>query len=458
MERTHLSTSLLRSATCVLVCMGAISCDSPNAPDTTPASVMLGPSPVSLQAGGSATLLAVVANKRGETVSATVTYATTAPTIATVSGAGVVTSLGPIGTANITAVAGAITSPPVIVTVTYAAAARLMLLTPAVTNAANRVPFSVQPSLQLQDAYGNNALTSGVAVSAAVTTGGGVLDGATTVTTNASGLATYSGLSLRGTVGTRTIAFSSPSLTGSTASVALSAGMQATISILSGNDQSRTAGMTLLQRPSVKVVDPDNNPVAGVTVMFAVASGGGSIAGGSQSTSAAGIATAGDWTLGAQPGTNTLTATASGVQTPVTFSATGRDPPTVCGQETILLLDAPMRDGDLKSSTCVVTSATRLGFPSAPFTGPEPGGTYFYDRYLIDIPANTIARVRVADGSLSFERTLLAFETNGTYVTRSFLDPLVINNSTASVRRYQVLMTTLTAAATGTYGIVFERP
>src|SRR5206468_488868 len=65
-------------------------------------------------------------------------------------------------------------------------------------------------------------------------------------------------------------------------------------------------------------------PVGGVTVTFAVAPGSGSITGASQTTNASGIASVGSWTLGTTAGTNTLTATASGLTgSPVTFTATG---------------------------------------------------------------------------------------------------------------------------------------
>jgi hypothetical protein len=72
----------------------------------------------------------------------------------------------------------------------------------------------------------------------------------------------------------------------------------------------------------VLVRDGNSNPVPGVTVSFAVASGGGSLSGAAPLTNASGIATLGSWTLGTTAGSNTLTATVSGLP-PVTFTATG---------------------------------------------------------------------------------------------------------------------------------------
>jgi hypothetical protein len=67
--------------------------------------------------------------------------------------------------------------------------------------------------------------------------------------------------------------------------------------------------------------------VAGVTVTFAVIGGGGTVRPAMPVvTDASGIATVGSWTLGATPGANTLSATAtrSGIAgNPVLFAATG---------------------------------------------------------------------------------------------------------------------------------------
>ena len=91
-----------------------------------------------------------------------------------------------------------------------------------------------------------------------------------------------------------------------------------------GNGQSATAGTSVTTAPRVLVSDANDNPVAGVTVTFAVASGGGSVSGAAATTNASGIATVGSWTLGTTAGANSLTATSAGLTgSPVTFTATG---------------------------------------------------------------------------------------------------------------------------------------
>ena len=100
------------------------------------------------------------------------------------------------------------------------------------------------------------------------------------------------------------------------------------IAASSGDGQFQPAGSTLPTNPTVLVTDLTSAPVAGVPVTFAVASGGGSISGAAiQMTNASGLASVGNWTIGAAPGPNNLTATAAGLTgSPVTFLATGTGP------------------------------------------------------------------------------------------------------------------------------------
>lgn len=69
--------------------------------------------------------------------------------------------------------------------------------------------------------------------------------------------------------------------------------------------------------PSVRVTSQNGTPIQSVPVVFAVTAGGGSISGGTTSggttatvfTNASGIASLTNWTLGPEPGTNTVSAT-----------------------------------------------------------------------------------------------------------------------------------------------------
>jgi len=69
------------------------------------------------------------------------------------------------------------------------------------------------------------------------------------------------------------------------------------------------------------VTDAEGNPVSGVTVNWAPATGGGSASPTSSQTDASGIAST-TWTLGSSPGAQTLDASVAGAGT-ATFDATG---------------------------------------------------------------------------------------------------------------------------------------
>jgi hypothetical protein len=84
------------------------------------------------------------------------------------------------------------------------------------------------------------------------------------------------------------------------------------------------AGDVLPWEPRVEVLDAYGNPSPAAPVRFTVTSGGGAVAHDSVTTSDRGIAGV-RWTLGPDPGENTLTATFPGTSVPpVTFTATAR--------------------------------------------------------------------------------------------------------------------------------------
>lgn len=89
----------------------------------------------------------------------------------------------------------------------------------------------------------------------------------------------------------------------------------------STNNQQAEAGSDVILPPSVTVLDADGNPLQGIAVTFAVASGGGSVTGVAQVTGLAGTATVGSWRMGPSVGPNSMTATVAGLP-PASFTAT----------------------------------------------------------------------------------------------------------------------------------------
>lgn len=91
------------------------------------------------------------------------------------------------------------------------------------------------------------------------------------------------------------------------------------VSVNAGNTQVGVAGQTLATPLAVIVRDAASNPVAGVSVTWAAASGGGSVTPTSSTTDASGVAST-TRTLGPAAGNHTTTATVSGLA-PATFTA-----------------------------------------------------------------------------------------------------------------------------------------
>lgn len=179
------------------------------------------------------------------------------------------------------------------------------------------------PAVRVTDSNGNPV--AGVSVTFGVASGGGSISGPATVQTNASGIASVGGWILGTLAGANSLTATSGAIAGSPATFTATgtAPVPASVTINAGNNQSATVATAVATAPSVVVRDASSNPINGASVTFAVTGGGGSITGAATvTTNAAGIATAGGWTLGTVAGSNnnTLSATAGAVP-PVTFSA-----------------------------------------------------------------------------------------------------------------------------------------
>ena len=333
------------------------------------------------------------------------------------------------------------------------AASIALAVTPPLT-VRSRVMLQSQPVIQLRDALGAAVGIAGVQV--AVPVDPGIILGNSTVATNAQGMATFSDLAIGGKRGLHTLTFSAPGLPQVSALVDLVAGVPARV-FVTGADQTWLAGASLLDPISLTLTDEDENPISGQTITTEVATGGGSVTGATGITNILGSFRLGSWTLGPAPGANTLTISAAETDTKWTLAATGVAPTATCGEDASLVVGS-QQYGWVRASQCTIIDPLQFqfGFPSAKrFTGPEPGGTYFYDRYLIDIPAGAIVRID-ADND-SFSERLMAFDMNGTLVAEEFLRQLTLDNPGTSMQRRQILVIPSGTGETGPYQIRTER-
>lgn len=181
----------------------------------------------------------------------------------------------------------------------------------------------IRPSVRATDVNGNPV--SGVHVVFAVTAGGGAVTGGDQVT-NADGVATVGSWTLGQTLGVNTMSATAAGLSGSPVTFTATGlpGNASTLAVAAGAGQSAIAGSAVPIPPMVRVTDVNGNPVANVTITFAVSSGGGSVTGASRVTASDGTASVGSWVLGSLVGINRLTASAPGlIGSPLTIIATG---------------------------------------------------------------------------------------------------------------------------------------
>ena len=235
-----------------------------------------------------------------------------------------------VGANTLTALAlsGGITGNPVTFSATATPGAVATIAALGSTSLTSTVFTAVTPVPQVKvtDASGNAVPNVTVTFT---TSGGTVVAGTTsassvTRTSNASGIASPDGWVLGTAAGSYTLTASATGATSAVFTAAARAGAPATMTKVGGDAQSALAGRTVETEPSVRVVDIHGNPVAGVDVLFEVATGGGTAVGRRTITNALGIATVGGWTLGDAVGSNTLVASVpSSSVTAVTFTATG---------------------------------------------------------------------------------------------------------------------------------------
>ncbi|HEU4641454.1 MAG TPA: filamin/ABP280 repeat domain-containing protein [Gemmatimonadaceae bacterium] len=200
----------------------------------------------------------------------------------------------------------------------------------------------------------------------AITTGGATVvvsvSGANTatppVTDNNNGTYTTSYTPTKSGTDQVAITMNGTAISGSPYTSTVAPGAPASEVKVAGDNQSATVGTAVAIAPSVRVTDAFGNNVPGVTVTFAVQSGGGSVTGATPTTDANGVATVGSWTLGPTAGTNTLSATAAGLSgSPVTFTATATTSGGGGGGASASQSTATVPNGTAGSATTITVQA-----------------------------------------------------------------------------------------------------
>jgi hypothetical protein len=242
-------------------------------------------------------------------------------------------------------------------TMTAAPATQLSITTQPSSSAQSGVAFARQPVIQLRDASGTAVSQSGVVVTAAIAGGGGTMGGTATATTNASGVATFTNLSISGATGQRTLSFGATSLNPVTSSAINITNSPTKLSITTQPAASAQSGVAFSRQPVIQLVDQFGSTVrqSGVTITVVIATGGGTLGGTvSAATDANGAASFVDLSISGAAGSRTLT-----------FNSTGLS-------------------GAVSDAITITTSATQLAITTQPSSS-APSGVAFGQQPVIQL-------------------------------------------------------------------------
>jgi adhesin/invasin len=233
------------------------------------------------------------------------------------------------GAQTATATSAGLQGSPVTFTATAAVgpASRLAIVTQPSGTVTSGVAFPQQPVIELRDAAGNAVPQADVRVTAAIASGGGTLNGSTSVTTNGSGRAAFSNLSITGSPGTRTIIFAADGFSSVTSSPVQvnAAGPSASESRVSADPTSFQAGSGS-STITVTVRDAQGTPLPNVGVQISV-SGTGNTVNQPGVTNASGVATGSYSSTVAETKTESATAGGVTIQQTASVSVTAPPPP-----------------------------------------------------------------------------------------------------------------------------------
>jgi hypothetical protein len=190
------------------------------------------------------------------------------------------------------------------------AAGRLVITVQPSPSAQSATPFSRQPVIQVADELGNPAPQPGLAITATLLSGPAGTLQHSSATTNSSGMATFSDLSLTGLVGEYRLSFSASTLAGVASDpILVAAGPPSGLALIASPSPTARSRAPLSPQPSIQLQDAGGNPVAqaGIEVHASVASGDGILIGQtSVLTNGQGRADYADLAFAAGPGAHTL--------------------------------------------------------------------------------------------------------------------------------------------------------
>jgi hypothetical protein len=270
------------------------------------------------------------------------------------------------------------------INVTAGAASQIAITTQPSTAASSGAVFATQPVVRLRDASGNNVSQSGVTITASIASGTGTLGGTATASTNTSGVATFTNLSITSAAGAFTLRFASGSLTPATSgTITISVPTPPTqLGITTQPSSSATTGIAFATQPVIQLRDASNNAVAqsGVVITAAIATGGGTLGGTTTATTnASGVASFGNLSIAGTAGSRTLSFSATGL-TGVTSSAIAVSDPPPSGEpvyspgvSTLVFQDNMDEYTDVVAMGAVSSSTTpRITPHPSPITNSEP--------------------------------------------------------------------------------------
>ena len=235
------------------------------------------------------------------------------------------------------------------------------------------------PSVIVYDQDGSPM--GGAVVTFTASSGGGSVSGGT-ATTDGSGVATVGSWTLGSAAGENVLSANAGSLPAVVFTATSGAGAAASLARNAGDNQAAVSGSAVPIPPSVVVRDSNGNPKSGVAVIFAVATGGGSITGAASVSNASGIASVGSWTLGNSAGENTLSATVAGLP-PVTFTAQAIS--NLCMASAAHTLGTST-NGTFSAGDCQLSDGSFVDFYTT--SVPQAGAYFFrqtaaFDTYLL---------------------------------------------------------------------------